>query len=118
VRRGAGRPGAEGPDVTYLGDVTKEGGDEQISADEINGVMRSNFRGLAACMLDARRRDPGLHKVVISFDVHGDGHARNVRVNGSSGDALTACISGRMSGFRFPRYTGPKTKARWDMRMQ
>jgi eukaryotic-like serine/threonine-protein kinase len=123
-RRGGGRRGgrgggggAEGPDVINLGDVSKDGGDEQASPEDINNTMRSNFRSLAACMLEARRRDPGLRKVDIAFDVHGDGQARNVRVNGSSGDALTSCVSGRMSGFRFPRYTGPKTRARWDMRM-
>jgi hypothetical protein len=122
-RRGGGRRvggragGAEGPDVINLGDVSKDGGDEQASPEDINNVMRSNFRSLAACMLEARRRDPGLRKVDINFDVHGDGSARNIRVNGSSGDALTGCIAGRMAGFRFPRYTGPKTRARWDMRM-
>jgi eukaryotic-like serine/threonine-protein kinase len=115
--RGAGGGGAEGPDVINLGDVSKDGGDEQASPEDINNTMRSNFRSLAACMLDARRRDAGLRKVDIAFDVHGDGSARNIRVNGSSGDALTGCISGRMAGFRFPRYTGPKTRARWDMRM-
>jgi hypothetical protein len=122
-RRGGGRRvggrtgGAEGPDVINLGDVSKDGGDEQASPEDINNTMRSNFRSLAACMLDARRRDPGLRKVDIAFNVHGDGQARNIRVNGSSGDALTSCIAGRMSGFRFPRYTGPPTRARWDMRM-
>jgi hypothetical protein len=116
-RVGRGGGAAEGPDVINLGDVSKDGGDEQASPEDINNTMRSNFRSLAACMLDARRRDPGLRKVDIAFDVHGDGSARNIRVNGSSGDALTGCVAGRMAGFRFPRYTGPKTRARWDMRM-
>ncbi|HEY3355499.1 MAG TPA: protein kinase [Polyangia bacterium] len=119
-RRGVARGGgAEGPDVQTM-DFSKDSGgsDEQIGADEINAVMRSNFRGLAACMLDARRRDPGLSKVVIAFDVHGNGSAQNVRVNGSSGDALTSCVAGKMSRFSFPRFNGPKTRAKWDMRMQ
>jgi serine/threonine-protein kinase len=119
-RRGvAGRGGAEGADVETL-DFSKDsdGPNEQIGADEINAVMRSNFRSLAGCMLEARRRDPGLTKVVIAFDVHGNGAAQNVRVNGSSGDALTSCVAGRMARFSFPRFNGPKARARWDMRIQ
>jgi len=114
----AKKSAAQGPDVIDLGDASKDGDDEQLSPDEINSVMRNNFRSLAGCMLDARRRNPGLTKVVIDFDVHGDGNARNIRVNGSSEDPLATCIINKMSSFRFPRYTGPKTRARWDMRMQ
>jgi hypothetical protein len=80
--------------------------------------MRANFRSLAGCVLEERRRDPGLTKVVIAFDVHGNGRAQNVRVNGSPGGALASCIAGRMAGFAFQRYEGPKTRARWDMSLR
>jgi hypothetical protein len=119
-RRGRGggrnRDSFDGP--VNLGDLSSGGGDEQLSQEQINAVMRSRIGSLAPCMGAERRRDPSFRSLSMDFIVRGSGQVSAVRVNGSDNSALAGCMRGRMSGFRFPKFNGARTVATFNMSLK
>jgi hypothetical protein len=120
-KRGGGPPGVAVDDFdepTHLGDVTQEGGEEQLSQEQIQSVMNSRGRPLALCIAEERRRNPDLHQIDLDFIVHGNGQVSAVRVNGQKGTPFASCMYGKMKQIAFPKFNGPKTIAgfSWNLR--
>ena len=119
-RKAGGRKTAsaqQGQDITYLGDASKEGGDELLSQKQIQTVMQGNIRRLARCISEQARRDPSLRRVAIDFGVQGTGLVSYVKVNGESSGLFQACIAKRMNRIKFPTYDGTLTRASFTMNL-
>ena len=102
---------------TMIGDVTQEGGEEQLSPEQIQSVMNSRGKQLAICIAEERRRNPGMHEVELEFIVHGNGQVTAVRVNGQKGTPIASCMFERMRRISFPKYNGPKTIAGFSFKV-
>jgi hypothetical protein len=103
---------------TMMGDVTQEGGEEQLSPEQIQSVMNSNRgRALALCIAEEKRRNPNMHQVEHEFIVHGNGQVTAVRVKGQKGTPIASCMFQRMRAISFPKYNGPKTIAGFSFKV-
>jgi hypothetical protein len=103
---------------TMMGDVTQEGGEEQLSPEQIQSVMNSSRgRSLALCIAEEKRRNPNMHQVELEFIVHGNGQVTAVRVNGQKGTPIASCMFQRMRAISFPKYNGPKTIAGFSFKV-
>jgi serine/threonine-protein kinase len=109
--KGGGPVGEDFDEPTRLGDLTQEGGDEQLSPEQVQATMNAKGRALAVCIAEERRRNPGLHQVDLEFIVHGNGQVTAVRVNGQKGTPLSSCMYQKLHAINFPKYNGPKTIA-------
>ena len=118
VRRAPGAPTDDFDAPTVLGDASQGGGDEQLSQAQIQGVMGANGRALTACIAEERRRNPGLARVDLDFVVQSSGKVSAVKVNGERGTPVAQCMLGKMRGFSFPRYNGPKTVASYGFTLR
>jgi protein kinase-like protein len=119
--RAAGEPGEvydEFDAPTELGDASQGGGDEQLTTDQIQKVMRQNFGTLTPCVLDEKRRDASLHEVQIEFLVKGTGKVSAVRTNGQRGGPLADCMLAKMKMIGFPPFNGPQTRAGFSMSLR
>ena len=118
ARRGGRASGSKGDPfntTTNLGDVS-QGGDEAILSDRvIQSVMMTNYRKLVPCIMDERRRSPGLNDMDLEFIVTGAGKVSAVKVNGQQQGPFASCVLGRMQSFNFPKYDGSRTIASWSM---
>ena len=112
------KKGPGGEDVTYLGDATKEGGDDLLSQRVVQQVMAQSFSKLKPCVMQAARREPSLRQVVIEFGVRGTGHVATVKVNGKAGGPFQSCIFSRMQSIKFPSFDGQLTRAIFSMNLQ
>jgi serine/threonine protein kinase len=121
-RVGRGATGAKGDDpfdgVQNLGDVSQGGSEEILSDSAIQGVMMGNYRKLVPCIMDERRRSPGLSEMDLEFLVTGAGKVAAVKVNGQQKGAFPSCVLARMGSFPFPKYNGSKTIASWSMSLR
>jgi hypothetical protein len=119
--RRAGRGGGDKDDpfnsVTNLGDVSQGGADEILDEGRIQSVMGANYRKLVPCLMEERRRNPGLSDIDLEFAVQGSGRVSAVKVNGQRNGSLPSCVLGRMQSFSFPKFNGSKTIASWSMSM-
>jgi hypothetical protein len=103
---------------TMMGDVTQEGGEEQLSPEQIQSVMNSSRgRSLAICIAEEKRRNSGMHQVELEFIVHGNGQVTAVRVNGQKGTPIASCMFQKMRAINFPKYNGPKTIAGFSFKV-
>jgi hypothetical protein len=120
VSRGGG--GAKGDDpfdgVQNLGDVSQGGSEEILSDSAIQNVMMGNYRKLVPCIMDERRRSPGLGEMDLEFLVTGAGKVAAVKVNGQQKGPFPSCVLARMASFPFPKYNGSKTIASWSMSLR
>jgi hypothetical protein len=121
VRR-AGRASDKGGDpfssATNLGDVSQGGADEILSDRIIQTVMMGNYRKLVPCLMDEKRRSPGLKDMDLEFIVGGNGKVQAVKVNGQRQTAFSGCVLNRMQSFNFPKYNGSRTIASWSMSLR
>lgn len=119
ARRVARGSGSKGDDpfnaATNLGDVSQGGSEEILSDSVIQNVMMGNYRKLVPCIMDERRRNPGLSEMDLEFLVTGAGKVTAVKVNGQQKGAFPGCVLARMSTFPFPKYNGSRTIASWSM---
>jgi serine/threonine protein kinase len=118
--RRAARGGGGGKDdpfnsVTNLGDVSSGDSEQILSDNVIQGVMMANYRKLVPCVMDERRRSPGLAEMDLEFVVSG-GKVAAVKVNGQRSGAFPGCLLQRMQSFGFPK--SGKTIASWSMAMR
>ncbi|HEY0706750.1 MAG TPA: protein kinase, partial [Polyangia bacterium] len=104
--------------VTNLGDVSQGGGEEILSDSAIQNVMMGNYRKLVPCIMDERRRNPGLGEMDLEFLVTGAGKVTAVKVNGQQKGPFPSCVLNRMASFPFPKYNGSRTIASWSMAMR
>jgi serine/threonine-protein kinase len=120
VRRPGARPGSkdEFSDVTNLGDASEGGGDETLDQSVVQGVMKNNFKILVGCILEERRRNPGLRNVDMDFIIKGTGSVSAVKVNGQTGSPLASCMYGKMQTVSFPKFNGAKTHASFSLSMK
>jgi serine/threonine-protein kinase len=102
-------------DVSNLGDASGEGGDETLSGDVVQGVMRSNFKVLVGCIMEEKRRNSGLRAVDMEFIIKGTGNVSAVKVNGKANGAFAECMYGKMQSVPFPKFNGAKTVASFSM---
>lgn len=116
-KRHQGKKGSAGEysDATNLGDVTEEGGDETLSQTAVQQVMGRSFGLLKGCVLEERRRNPGLKNVDMDFVIKGSGQVAGVRVNGSSATPFASCMYGKMQTVAFPKFNGAKTHASFSL---
>ena len=117
-RRPAGKKGSGSDDVTYLGDATKEGGDDLLSQKVVQSVMAQNFGKLKGCVVQEARRNSSLRQGLIEFGVRGTGRVASVKVNGKSAGPFQACVNGKMQGIKFPSFDGQLTRASFSMNLQ
>jgi hypothetical protein len=110
--------GAEGDDVAYLGDATKEGGDSLLSQSVVQNVMQTNFNKLAPCVYEEVRRSPSTHAINIDFSIRGSGTVSSIAVNGKSSGPLYSCISSRMQRIKFPSFDGSLTRASFSLTLK
>jgi hypothetical protein len=104
---------------TRLGDASQEGGEEQLSPEQIQSAMNSSKgKALAFCIAEERRRNPMLHEIALEFILHGTGQVTAVRVNGQKGTPLASCMFQKMRAITFPKYNGPKMAAgfNWNIK--
>jgi serine/threonine-protein kinase len=113
-----GNKGSEFSDVTNLGDASEGGGDETLDQSVVQNVMKNNFKILVGCILEERRRNPGLHNVDMDFIIKGTGNVSAVKVNGSTSSALAGCMYGKMQSVSFPKFNGAKTHANFSLSMK
>jgi hypothetical protein len=105
-------------DVTNLGDASGEGGDETLDQSVVQNVMKNNFKVLVGCILEERRRNPGLHNVEMDFIIKGTGNVAGVKVNGQTESAFAHCMLGKMQTVAFPKFNGAKTHASFSLSMK
>ena len=98
-----------------LGDVTQGGENEILSDRQIQAVMMSNYRKLVPCIMNERRRSPGVDTMDLEFVVTGGGKVTAVKVNGQQNGPFAGCVLSRMKTFNFPSYKGSRTIASWSM---
>jgi hypothetical protein len=117
-----GGSGAKGDDpfdgVQNLGDVSQGGSEEILSDSAIQNVMMGNYRKLVPCIMDERRRSPGLGEMDLEFLVTGAGKVAAVKVNGQQKGPFPSCVLARMASFPFPKYNGSRTIASWSMSLR
>jgi hypothetical protein len=101
-----------------LGDASQGGGDETLSPDQIQKVMRQNFGSLTPCVLEEKRRDAALKEVQIEFLVKGTGKVAAVRTNGQRSGPLADCMVGKMKAIQFPTFNGSQTRAGFSMSLR
>lgn len=102
-------------EVTSMGDASEEGGDETLSAAQINDVMKQNFRVLGGCLKEEAGRNPSVRKLDMEFQIKGSGNVSAVRVNGESGSVVASCVFAKMQAVTFPRFNGSKTTATFSL---
>ena len=91
-----------------LGDAKGGGGEQQLSAATVAGVMNGRLNQLfRACV----RGKAG--KVKIDIAIAGSGEVLGVSVNGGDA-ALQRCVAGQVRGIRFPRFSAPRMGARYS----
>ncbi len=122
-RRAAGRRQGGGKADEFstnqnLGDVTKNGGDDVLGDAVVQRIMMGHYRSLVPCIMEERRRNPGLSDVDFEFVILGSGRVSAVRVNGQRNGAFPGCVLSRMQSFGFPSYNGSKTIASWSLSMR
>ncbi len=120
VRRPGAKPGSkdEFSDVTNLGDASEGGGDETLDQSVVQNVMKNNFKILVGCIMEERRRNPGLRNVDMDFIIKGTGNVSAVKVNGQTGSPLAGCMFGKMQTVAFPKFNGSKTHANFSLSMK
>ena len=104
--------------MTNLGDASGEGGDETLDQTVVQSVMKQNFKVLVGCILEERRRNPGLHNVDMDFIIKGTGNVSGVKVNGQTESAFAHCMLGKMQTVSFPHFNGAKTHASFSLSMK
>jgi eukaryotic-like serine/threonine-protein kinase len=106
-------------DVTNLGDASDEGGgDETLGQDVVQRVMSSNFGVLKGCVLEEKRRNPGLHNVDMDFIIRGTGQVSAVKVNGNTESPVSKCMYAKMQSVAFPKFNGSKTHASFSLALK
>jgi hypothetical protein len=105
-------------DVTNLGDASEGGGDETLDQAVVQRVMTQNFRVLVGCIAEERRRNSSLRNVDMDFIIKGSGQVSAVKVNGSTGSALSSCMYGKMQSVAFPKFNGAKTHASFSLALK
>jgi hypothetical protein len=101
-----------------MGDVSQGGADEILSDRTIQTVMMGNYRKLVPCLMEEKRRSPGLKDMDLEFIVGGNGKVSAVKVNGQRQGAFPGCVLNRMQSFNFPKYNGSRTIASWSMSLR
>jgi hypothetical protein len=104
--------------ATNLGDVSQGGADEILPDRTIQTVMMGNYRKLVPCLMDEKRRSPGLREMDLEFIVAGSGKVQAVKVNGQRQGPFPGCVLARMQSFNFPKYNGSRTIASWSMSLR
>jgi hypothetical protein len=126
AKRGGGHHAASGGaanDAEFnndanFGDASKyaSGGDDVLDDGVVSDVMGSHYRGLIPCLMQERKRSPGVSEMSLDFVIRGTGKVSAVKVNGQRSGAFASCVLGRMP--TFPKFNGVKTIASWSMSMR
>ncbi|MDB4975588.1 MAG: Serine/threonine-protein kinase PknB [Myxococcaceae bacterium] len=116
-RSGARSSGGSGSGASYedammqavdLGSSATGGGEQQLSAGSVAGVMNKHLNQLyGACV----HGNPG--KVTVDIAIQGSGNVLGVSVNG--GDAsLQRCVADQVRRIHFPSFSAPRMGARYS----
>ena len=106
-KRKKGKGAGAQNDTAYL-DMSKSGGDELLSQQDIQRVMQKNMRSLSGCIL---RHRGSARSIRIDFGVRGSGKVSGVKVNKKSTGPLQRCLEKRMRALTFRQYDGTITRA-------
>lgn len=87
-----------------------DGGDERLSASQVNPVIQRSGGALGRCLSSTKTSD-----AFIEFMVKGTGKVYQVRVNGSSNSPISNCVRKVMLGMNFPAFNGVRSKHNFDM---
>ncbi len=87
-----------------------DGGDERLSASQVNPVIQRSGGALGRCLSSTKTSD-----AFIEFMVKGTGKVYQVRVNGSSDSAIANCVRKVMFSMNFPSFNGVRSKHNFDM---
>lgn len=101
-----------------LGDAASDGGDETLSADQVQGVMNKSFKLLGGCLREEATRNPGVKKMDLEFQILGNGSVSAVKVNGETGSTAASCVFAKMQAVQFPKFNGTKTHAAFSLALK
>ena len=83
-----------------------EGEPEQPSGEAVSAAVRANLPAIKACYLRLTRQGKVINgRAILSFTVHKDGSAKNVRVDAPAFEdsELPRCMSLQVTSWTFPR---------------
>jgi hypothetical protein len=124
-RRGGGarRGGGDGSGFTSyddamnqameLGDATKGGGEQQLRASDVEGVMNRKLNSLFGCVGQELRSGGRLGTVQIDLAILGSGQVAGASVNPGSA-AFRKCIAAKVRQISFPSFPAPRMGARYS----
>jgi hypothetical protein len=83
-----------------------DGEPEQPSGEAVSAAVRANLPAIKACYLRLTRQGKVINgRAILSFTVHKDGSAKNVRVDAPAFEDsdLPRCMSSQVTSWTFPR---------------
>ena len=86
--------------------VADQGVPQDLSADDVQRVIRQNLPGVRACFLRiSRSGEQRSGKAIVSFHVGPSGDVQDAKVDAPAfdGTSLPACVSGTVSHWAFPK---------------
>ncbi|MDD9935274.1 MAG: protein kinase [Myxococcales bacterium] len=96
-----------------LGDVSRGGGERQLTSNDVAGVMNRKLNTLFGCVSKELRRGGRLGTVKINLAILGSGKVMGASVNTGS-PAFKRCIVGKVRGVKFPSFPAPRMGARYS----
>lgn len=96
-----------------LGDATQGGGERQLRASDVEGVMNRKLNSLFSCVSQELRGGGRLGTVQIDLAILGSGQVMGASVSTGS-PAFKKCIGGKVRQISFPPFPAPRMGARYS----
>lgn len=96
-----------------LGDVSRGGGEKQLTSRDIAGVMNKKLNSLFSCVSKELRTGGHLSTVRIDLAIAGNGNIMGATVQSGSA-TFKSCIIGKVRRIKFPSFPAPRMGARYS----
>lgn len=90
-----------------LGNLKNSGGQQQLTANDIAGIMNRNVRKFLPCVAGQ-----SVKRVDMDIAIGGDGRVIGVSVK-QGGGSMQSCVSSKIRSIKFPASGSPRTAASW-----
>lgn len=94
-------------------DVSKAGGERQLTSNDVAGVMNRELNRMFSCVGEELRHGGKLRNVTIDLAILGSGRVAGASVNSGSAQ-FQRCIANRLKEVRFPDFPAPRMGARYS----
>jgi serine/threonine protein kinase len=95
-----------------LGDVAGNGGQAQLTQNQINAIMSSKGKAIYPCIYGELKRNPSLKKVSLKFAIEGaSGSVMGVDVTSGGSSEFQSCVAQKMKKIKFPTFSAPRMGA-------